>query len=118
MQWLCLYPFGSQWQTFRLIYNYSANIHLHFLIPPPIAPASVPGHHTLNALNGTIRTFSNISPSSSSSCHAASTDIPDPLSPLLSIVLAFWQVLRAIYRILTELLYVGSSWSPWFCSAM
>ena len=54
---------------------------------------------------------------SSSSCHATSTDIPDPLS-LLLIVHPFWQVLRATSRILTELLYVGSSWSPCFCSAM
>ena len=33
--------------------------------------------------------------------HAASTDIPDPLSPLLPIVHRLWQVLRAISRILT-----------------
>ena len=39
--------------------------------------------------------------SSSSSCHAASTDIPDPLSPLLSIVHCLWQVFRATSRILT-----------------
>ena len=55
---------------------------------------------------------------SSSSCRATSTDIPDPLSPLLPIVHRFWLVLRATSRILTELLYVGSSWSPCFCSAM
>ena len=34
---------------------------------------------------------------SSSSCRGASTDIPDPLSPLLPIVHRFWQVLRATY---------------------
>ena len=51
---------------------------------------------------------------SSSSCRATSADIPDPLSPLLPIVHCFWQVLRATFRILTELLYVGSSWSYYF----
>ena len=54
----------------------------------------------------------------SSSCRAASTDIPDPLLPLLPIVHCFWQVLRATSRMLTELLYVGLSWLPCFCSAM
>ena len=37
----------------------------------------------------------------SSSCRAAITDIPDPLSPPLSIVHRLWQVFRAICRILT-----------------
>ena len=55
---------------------------------------------------------------SSSSCHAASTDIPDPLSPLLPIVHHLWQVFRASPHIVTELLYVCSSWSSWFCSAI
>ena len=49
--------------------------------------------------------FNNIpvktSSSSSSSCRAASTDIPDPLSPLLPIVHRFWQVFRATSHILT-----------------
>ena len=53
--------------------------------------------------------------SSLSSCRAASTDIPDPLSPLLPIIHRFWLVLKATSRILTELLYVGSSWSSCFC---
>ena len=39
--------------------------------------------------------------SSSSSCRAASTDIPDPLSPLLPIVHRLRQVFRATSRILT-----------------
>ena len=39
--------------------------------------------------------------SSSSSCRAASTDIPDPLSPLLPIVHRLWQVFGATSRILT-----------------
>ena len=56
--------------------------------------------------------------SSSSSCHAASTDIPDPLSPLLPIVHRLWQVFRATSRILTELLNVCSSWPSCFCSAI
>ena len=49
---------------------------------------------------------------------SSSTDIPDPLSPLLPIVHRFRQVLWATPRILTELLYVGSTWSSRFCSAM
>ena len=36
---------------------------------------------------------------SSSSCRAASMDIPDPLSPLLPIVHRVWQVFRATSRI-------------------
>ena len=56
--------------------------------------------------------------SSSSSCRAGSIDIPDPLSPLLAIVHRLWQVFRATSRILTELLYVCSSYSPCFCSAI
>ena len=39
--------------------------------------------------------------SSSSSCRARSTDIPDPLSPLLPIVHRLWQVSWATSRILT-----------------
>ena len=56
--------------------------------------------------------------SSSSSCHAASTDIPDPVLPLLPIVYRLRQIFRATSRILTELLYVCSSWSSCFCSAI
>ena len=47
-----------------------------------------------------------------------STDIPDPFSPPFSIVHFFRQVFRTTSRILTELLYVGSSWSSCLCSAM
>ena len=57
-------------------------------------------------------------PSSSSSCRAIGTDIPDPFSPPLPIVHRFQKVLRATPHILTELLYVGSSWSPCFHLAM
>ena len=39
--------------------------------------------------------------SSSSSCRATSTDIPDPVSPLLPIAHHLWQVFRATSRILT-----------------
>ena len=42
-----------------------------------------------------------ISSSSSSSCRTTSTDIPDPLSPLLPIVHCFWQVFRVTSCILT-----------------
>ena len=56
--------------------------------------------------------------SSSSSCHALSTDIPDPLLPPLPIVHHLQLVLRATPRIFTKLLYVSSSRSPCFCSAM
>ena len=54
----------------------------------------------------------------SSSCHGSSTNIPDLLSPLHPIVHRFWQVLSATSRIDTELLYVGSNWSPCFYSTM
>ena len=41
------------------------------------------------------------SSSSSSSCRATSTDIPDLLSPLFPIVHRLWQVFRATFLILT-----------------
>ena len=56
--------------------------------------------------------------SSSSSCHAISTDTPDRISPHLSIVLCFRQILRATSRIGTELLYVGSNRASNLCSSM
>ena len=56
--------------------------------------------------------------SSSSSCRGASTDIPDPLSPLLPIVHRLRKVFRATSRILTQLLNVCSSWSSCFCPAI
>ena len=58
----------------------------------------------------------NISSSSSSSCHAASMDIPDPLLPLLPIVHRFWSVLRDTSRILKEQLCVCLSRSTCFDS--
>ena len=48
----------------------------------------------------------------SSSWCAASTDFPDPLLPLVSIVHCSWQVFQATSCIHTELLLIGSSWSP------
>ena len=53
-----------------------------------------------------------------SSCRVTSMDIHEPLSPLLPIVHRFWQVLRTISRILTELLCIGLSRSPCFSSIM
>ena len=55
---------------------------------------------------------------SSSSCCAISTDISDSSSPPFSIVHYFRQVFRTTPSIGTELLYVGSRWSFWFCSSM
>ena len=52
-------------------------------------------------LKGKNSFFYDSSSSSSSSSRAASTDIPDPLSPLLPIVHRLWQVFRATSRILT-----------------
>ena len=54
------------------------------------------------------------SSSSSSSCHAPNADLADPLPPLFSIVYRF----KATSYIDTELLYVGSCWSPCLCSFM
>ena len=52
-----------------------------------------------------------------SSC-AASMDFPDPLSPLISIVHRSWRIFNATSCISTELLYIGSSWSPYPCLSM
>ena len=56
--------------------------------------------------------------SSSSSCHAICTDIPDPFSPPLPMIHYFRQVFSATSRIGTELLYVASSWSSCLYSSM
>ena len=56
--------------------------------------------------------------SSSSSCHAASTDLPDPLLPCVSIVHHSQEVFQATFWFSTELLYIGSSWSPYLCPSM
>ena len=49
----------------------------------------------------------------SSSCHAASTDRSDPLSPPVPIAHWSWEVFQAISCIDTELLYIDSSWSSY-----
>ena len=54
----------------------------------------------------------------SSSCRTVSSDIPGPLSPLLPIIHRLRHVFWATSRILTQLLYVCSSWSSCFCSAI
>ena len=55
---------------------------------------------------------------SSSLCRTISTDIPDPFSSPFFIVHYFQQVFQATYRIVTELLYIGSSWSSCLRSSM
>ena len=56
--------------------------------------------------------------SSSLSFRAADTDIPDPLSPSVSIVHCSREVFQALSCIGTELLYIGSSWSSCLWSSM
>ena len=56
--------------------------------------------------------------SSSSSCHIASMDLPDCLSPPVSIVHHSQEVFKAISCIGTELLYIGSSWLFCLCLSM
>ena len=55
---------------------------------------------------------------SSSSCRAASTNFPDPLSPPVSIVHRFPEVFQAISCIGTELVCLGFSLSSYHCSSM
>ena len=57
------------------------------------------------------------SSSSSLSCRNARTDLPDPLSPLVSIVHRSREMIPATSCIGTELLYIGSSWS-YLCSSI
>ena len=54
----------------------------------------------------------------SSSCHIASTDFPNPLSPPISIVHCSREVFKATSCIGTELLHVGSTLSSYLCSSM
>ena len=56
--------------------------------------------------------------SSSSSCPAASTDPPDPLTPPISIVHCPQEVFKVISYTGAVLLYIGSSWSSYLCSSM
>ena len=55
--------------------------------------------------------------SSSSSMSPASTDLPDPLSPPVSIIHRSREVFKVISFIGTESLYIGSSWSSCLCSS-
>ena len=56
---------------------------------------------------------------SSSLCRtASSTDLPDPLSPSISIVHRFREVFQATSYIGTKLMCIGSSWSSFLCSSM
>ena len=50
---------------------------------------------------GSTYSITNLIITSSSSCRATITDIPDPLSPLLPIIHRLWQVFRGTSRILT-----------------
>ena len=86
----------------------SLSAHANFRLPPPRLPKEK------KRPNPEIRDIS----SSSSSCHAISTDIPDPFSPPFSIIHCFWQVFKGKSRICKELLYVGSSWSSCLCSSL
>ena len=71
--------------------------------------ASTVGNNMWYSVNIILNLYYNfISLYWSSSCRAASMDIPDPSRHSS---LSFWQVFKATSRILTELLYVGSSWS-------
>ena len=55
---------------------------------------------------------------SSSFCHTASTDLPDPLLSPVFIIHDSKEVFQATSCIGTELLYISSSWSSYFCSSM
>ena len=81
------------------------------------SPSSLGSYDRLNSLKHELKGWTNIfhwvnstfglslflvnKKSSSTSCRATSTDIPDPLSLLLPIIHRFWQVFRATSRILT-----------------
>ena len=56
--------------------------------------------------------------SSLSSCHATSMNLLGLFSLPISIIHRSWEVFQATSYILTELLYVGSSWSSCICSSM
>ena len=55
---------------------------------------------------------------SSSSCHAASTDLPDPLLHSISIIHCSREVCQATSCIGTELLHIGSNWLFNLCLSM
>ena len=79
-----------------------ARKHKLFYIQTPIYTKETSPTHPKDFVGKHIGTFSRTqSWSSLSSCRAASTDIPDPLSPLFPIFHRLWQVFRATSRILT-----------------
>ena len=53
-----------------------------------------------------------------SSWHAASTDFPDPLSPLVTLIYRSRQIIHATSCISTELLQIGFSLWPKLCSSV
>ena len=95
LKWCCTI---NSFVWFCLVWFYGISTFVGYLIPNPFLYIS--------------------SSSSSSSCHAISTNIPDPFSPPFSIVHCFQQVFKSTSRIGTYLLYLGSSWSSCFCSSM
>ena len=52
------------------------------------------------------------------SYRTANTDLPDPLSPAVSIVHCSWKIFKSTSCIGTELMYIGSSWLSCLCSSM
>ena len=74
VHYMCMYVYMLFW--FALIWFYGISTVVGYLMPNPFLYIS------------------------SSSCRAASTDIPDPLSPLFPIVHRLWQFFRATSRIL------------------
>ena len=68
----------------------------------------------VQTINCNTLAHSKLSSSSPSSCHAASTALPDHLSPPISIVHRSQVVFKATSCIGTELLYIGFSWSSCF----
>ena len=79
---------------------------------------SYPSAEIQSAYSAALTNRVTMQSSSSSFCRAISADIPGPLSPPLPLVHRIRQVLRIAPRILKEVLYVRSNWSPCFWSAM
>ena len=98
------------WKNYEQYYQMSLqDLFVKMYLPTPSARA---GCDTRPILSGVS------SSSSSSSCHAASADIPDPLSPFLPIIHRLRQVFRVTSCVLTQLLYVSSCWSSYFCTSI
>ena len=117
--WTLLYSFSFFLWCFTFVSDFLCILFFAFCLNYSLSASMLDeGRIVLATTTGTLHSLNCIILGISSSCCATSTDIPDPLSPLLPIIHRFWQVLRATSRILTELLYVGSSWSSCFCSAI